>query len=48
MTTTTQTVRDQAFRALECDVPEELTLAQYRAARARPARRRRRPRLRRR
>jgi hypothetical protein len=48
MTTTTQAVRDQAFRPLEGDIPEELTLAQYRAARARPSRRRLRPRRRRR
>ncbi len=52
MTATTQTLRDQAFCPLECDIPQELTLAQYRAARARrvsvSVRRRRLPRLRRR
>jgi hypothetical protein len=43
MTAVTQTVRDQAFLALECDIPQGKTIAQYRAERAsRPARRRRR------
>jgi hypothetical protein len=41
MTATTQTVRDQAFLPLECDIPEGMTLAQYRASRPRPSRRRR-------
>ena len=41
MTATTETVRDQAFRPLAGDIPEGITLAQYRAARPRPARRRR-------
>jgi hypothetical protein len=41
MTATTQTVRDQAFLSVECDVPEGMTLAQYRARRPRPSRRRR-------
>jgi len=37
MTPTTQTVRDQGFNTLECDIPEGVTLAQYRAKRERPA-----------
>jgi hypothetical protein len=42
MTPITQTVRDQAFLPLECDIPEGMTLAQYRASRShRPSRRRR-------
>jgi hypothetical protein len=50
MTATTQTVRDQAFLPLECDIPQEMTIAQYRAKRLpRETRaRRRRMRLRRR
>jgi hypothetical protein len=48
MTTTTQTVRDQAFLPLECDIPDGMTLAQYRASKRRPSRRRRMRRLRRR
>jgi hypothetical protein len=50
MTPTTQTIRDQGFRAVECDIPDGMTIAKYRAGRpARPASRRRRmPRLRRR
>jgi hypothetical protein len=47
MTATTQTVRDQAFLPLESDIPQGMTLAQYRAGRTRPSRRRL-PRLRRR
>ena len=45
MSATTRTVRDQAFEPLECDIPEELTIAEYRSRRAgdatpaRPARR---------
>jgi hypothetical protein len=45
MSATTRTVRDQAFEPLECDIPEELTIAEYRNKRAggtpvaRPARR---------
>jgi hypothetical protein len=38
---TTQTVRDQAFLPLECDVPDGMTLSQYRALRARRSRARR-------
>ncbi|HZN89650.1 MAG TPA: hypothetical protein VFB44_11795 [Thermoleophilaceae bacterium] len=43
MTATTQTVRDQAFRVLECDVPDGLTLREWSARRAaaKPGRRRR-------
>jgi hypothetical protein len=50
MTRTTQTIRDLGFRAIECDIPDGMTIAQYRFRRAaRPASRRRRvPRLRRR
>jgi hypothetical protein len=49
-TVTTHAIRDQAVRSLECDIPEGMTLAQYRAERALRAapRRRRVPRLRRR
>jgi hypothetical protein len=54
MTNTTQTVRDQAFLPLECDIPQEMTIASYRSDRVRReaevepprARRRRLPRLR--
>jgi len=38
MTATTQTVRDQAFLPLECDIPAGMTLAEYRARRAAPVR----------
>jgi hypothetical protein len=49
MTPITQTVRDQAFLPLECDIPDGMTIAQYRAGRFRArGRRRRMPRLRRR
>ena len=50
MTSTTQTIRDQALRSVECDIPDGMTIAQYRTRRApRPVvRRRRMPRLRRR
>jgi hypothetical protein len=34
MTATTRTVRDQAFEPLECTIPEELTIAEYRDRRA--------------
>ena len=37
MTPTTQTVREQGFLTLECDIPDGMTLAQYRANRARRA-----------
>jgi hypothetical protein len=39
MTATTQTVRDQGFLPLECDIPDGMTLGQYRARRLRPRRR---------
>jgi hypothetical protein len=45
MSATTDTVRDQGFLPLACDVPEGITLAEYRQRRARPRRPRRRPRL---
>jgi hypothetical protein len=37
MAPTTQTIRDQGFNTLECDIPDGMTLAQYRASRARRA-----------
>ena len=44
MTETTQTVRDQAFLPLSSDIPDGLTIREYRSERsrraARPARRR--------
>ncbi|HVD58318.1 MAG TPA: hypothetical protein VNC17_15850 [Thermoleophilaceae bacterium] len=50
MSPTTQTIRNQALRSVACDIPDGMTIAQYRAGRVpRPASRRRRvPRLRRR
>jgi hypothetical protein len=30
MSATTRTVRNHAFEPLECDIPEELTIAEYR------------------
>ena len=30
MSATTRTVRDQAFEPLECDIPDGLTIAEYR------------------
>ncbi len=33
MTATTQTVRDQGVMVVECDIPAELTIAEYRASR---------------
>jgi hypothetical protein len=30
MTDTTRTVRDHAFEPLECTIPDELTIAEYR------------------
>jgi hypothetical protein len=45
MSGTTRTVRSYAFEPLECDIPEELTIAEYRSVRGgyvaptRPARR---------
>ena len=49
MTETTQTVRDQAFLPLSSDIPDGLTIRQYRSERSRRtarAERRRLPRLR--
>jgi hypothetical protein len=51
MTATTQTVRDQAFSMLECDVPDGVTLREWSARRrtaVKPGRRRRSLRARRR
>jgi hypothetical protein len=45
MTAITQTVRDQAFLPVASDIPQGMTLPQYRASRARPGRRRLLPRL---
>ena len=47
MTPITQTIRDQAFLPLKCDIPEGMTLNEYRRSRP-PSRRRRLLRLRRR
>jgi hypothetical protein len=33
MTATTETLRDRDFRTLECDIPAELTIRQYRESR---------------
>jgi hypothetical protein len=33
MTAATRTVREQAFEPLECSIPEELTIAEYRSRR---------------
>jgi hypothetical protein len=46
MTETTQAVRNQAFLPLTGDIPEGVTLRQYRVERPQPQRRRRRARLR--
>lgn len=34
MTPTTRRIQDQAFEPLECTIPEELTIAEYRDRRA--------------
>ena len=39
MTNTTQSIRNQAFLPLTADIPEGVTLRQYRAERPRPQRR---------
>jgi hypothetical protein len=39
MTKTTQSIRSQAFLPLSADIPEGVTLRQYRAERPRPQRR---------
>jgi hypothetical protein len=37
MTTATRTVQKQSFQLIECDIPPELTISQYRSQRrARP------------
>jgi hypothetical protein len=41
MTDTTQSIRNQAFLPLSADIPDGLTIRQYRAERARPQPRRR-------
>jgi len=46
MTPTTQTVRDQAFLPLFSDIPDGMTIRQYRAERLRRQGRQRRRRLR--
>ena len=43
MTTATRTVREQSFEPLECDIPPELTIAEYRSRRRDRPRDRRRP-----
>ena len=50
MTPTTETIRSQGFLPMQCDIPQELTIEQYRATRpkAQPRRKRGRPRLHRR
>ncbi len=47
MPATTETLRDRDFRTVECDIPAELTIRQYRETRAgrRPERISRLPRL---
>jgi hypothetical protein len=40
MTNTTQSIRSQAFLPLSADIPEGVTLRQYRTDRPRPQRRR--------
>ena len=47
MTATTEAVRARAFLPLECDIPREQTIAEYRARRQEPRRRGRVGRLRR-
>jgi hypothetical protein len=42
MTETTQAIRNQAFLPMTADIPEGLTLRQYRSERRRPQRRARR------
>jgi hypothetical protein len=47
MTRATRAVREQGFEPLECDIPPELTIAEYRSRRrVRPRERRRQPRSR--
>jgi hypothetical protein len=44
MTPTNETIRSQAVLLLQCDIPQELTIAQYRATRQKPVPRRKRAR----
>jgi hypothetical protein len=46
MTKTTQSIRNQAFLPLTADIPEGVTIRQYRSERPRPQRRGRRGRAR--
>jgi hypothetical protein len=46
MTPTTDTIRAQAVMTVHCDIPQELTIAEYRANRPKPASRRKRGRMR--
>ena len=51
MTPTNETIRSQGVLLLQCDIPQELTIAEYRATRPKPEpvrRKRGRPRLHRR
>ena len=45
MTTATRAVREQGFQPLECDIPKELTISEYRKRRRPPIERPRRRRL---
>jgi hypothetical protein len=46
MTPTTETIRTQAVLTVHCDIPQDLTIAEYRANRQKPAPRRKRGRMR--
>ena len=37
MTAITETVRDRSFAPLECDIPPEMTMDEYRARKPQPA-----------
>jgi hypothetical protein len=41
MTTATRAVREQGFEPVQCDIPAELTIEQYRSSRRAAVRRRR-------
>jgi hypothetical protein len=41
MTIATRAVREQGFEPVQCDIPTELTIAQYRSSRRAAVRRRR-------
>ena len=45
MTTATRAVREQSFQPVQCDIPAELTIDQYRSSRRAAVQRRRRRRL---